>query len=213
MTAVAPYRSELGAGRDGFPQLLRAEGTKFRTVRGWLIALVVGGLLIVGLGVLTGAGSVCSENNHACPTPPTGPGGEWVTDSFYFAHQPLGGNGALTVRVTSLTGLYSTHGFPAGGGSPTADMTPGVQPWSKAGIIIKAGTAPGSAYAAMMVTGAHGVRMQWDFTGDTAGLAGKVSAASPRWLRLTRAGDVVRGYDSADGTHWTLVGTVTLAGL
>jgi len=65
----------------------------------------------------------------------------------------------------------------------------------------------------MMVTGSHGVRMQWDFTNDVAGMAGKVSAASPRWLRLTRAGDVIRGYDSADGTHWTLVGTATLAGL
>ncbi len=65
----------------------------------------------------------------------------------------------------------------------------------------------------MMVTGTHGVRMQWDFTGDTAGLAGTVSATSPRWLRLTRAGDVISGYDSADGAHWTLVGTVTLAGL
>jgi ABC-type transport system involved in multi-copper enzyme maturation permease subunit len=92
-------------------------------------------------------------------------------------------------------------------------MTPGVQPWSKAGIIIKASTAQGSAYAAMMVTGTHGVRMQWDFTGDAAGLAGTVSATSPRWLRLTRTGDVITGYDSADGTHWTRVGTATLTGL
>jgi ABC-type transport system involved in multi-copper enzyme maturation permease subunit len=92
-------------------------------------------------------------------------------------------------------------------------MKPGVQPWSKAGIIIKASTAQGSAYAAMMVTGSHGVRMQWDFTHDVAGLAGNVSAASPRWLRLTRSGNVIRGYDSADGTHWTLVGTATLTGL
>jgi ABC-type transport system involved in multi-copper enzyme maturation permease subunit len=55
--------------------------------------------------------------------------------------------------------------------------------------------------------------MQWDYVNDVAGLAGKVSAASPRWLRLSRSGDVIRGYDSADGTHWTLVGTATLAGL
>ena len=46
----------------------------------------------------------------ACPAPPTGPGGEWVTDSFYFVRQPLAGDGSITVRVTSLTGLYSTHG-------------------------------------------------------------------------------------------------------
>jgi len=57
------------------------------------------------------------------------------------------------------------------------------------------------------------VRLQWDFTHDVAGLAGKVSAASPRWLRLTRSGDVITGYDSADGAHWTRVGTATLAGL
>ena len=220
MTVITPYRSELAAGRDGFAQLVRAEWTKFRTVRGWPIALLAGALVIVGLGALTGANSECGiqlgpdSPSLACPAPPTGPGGEWVTDSFYFAHQPLAGDGSLTVRVTSLTGLYSTHGAVAPqGGSPTAGMTPGVQPWSKAGIIIKAGTAQGSAYAAMMVTGTHGVRMQWDFTGDAAGLAGEVSAASPRWLRLTRAGDVVRGYDSADGEHWTLVGTATLAGL
>jgi ABC-type transport system involved in multi-copper enzyme maturation permease subunit len=219
-TTIAPYRSELGTGRDGFAQLLRAEWTKFRSVRGWVIALIAGALLIVGLGVLTGANSECGSQMGpnapvlACPAPPTGPGGEWVTDSFYLVHQPLAGDGSLTARVTSLTGLYSSHGgLAAAGGSPTAGMTPGVQPWSKAGLIIKASTAQGSAYAAMMVTGTHGVRMQWDFTGDTPGLAGTVSAASPRWLRLTRAGDVIRGYDSADGAHWTLVGTATLAGL
>jgi hypothetical protein len=222
MTAIAPYRPELAAGRDGFGQLLRAEWTKFRTVRGWVIGTLVGALLIVGLGVLTGSNSICSSQpdpngpSTACPAPPTGPDGGWVNDSLYFVRQPLAGNGSLTVRATSLTGLYSTHGGQAAGAagaSPTAGMTPGVQPWSKTGIIIKASTAQGSAYAAMMVTGTHGVRMQWDFTGDAAGPAGKVSATSPRWLRLTRAGDVIKGYDSADGAHWTLVGTVTLAKL
>jgi ABC-type transport system involved in multi-copper enzyme maturation permease subunit len=137
-----------------------------------------------------------------------------VTDSFYFVRQPLTGNGSITVRVTSLTGLYSTQGVTAAGAvSPTAGMIPGVQPWSKAGIIIKASTRQGAAYAAMMVTGSHGVRMQWDFTHDVAGQAGKVSAASPRWLRLTRSGDTITGYDSADGAHWTRVGAATLSGL
>jgi hypothetical protein len=71
----------------------------------------------------------------------------------------------------------------------------------------------GSAYAAMMVTGGHGTRMQYDFTNDIPGLADQVSAASPRWLRLTRDGDTVTGYYSADGTHWTRVGTATLPSL
>jgi ABC-type transport system involved in multi-copper enzyme maturation permease subunit len=220
MSVMTPYHSEMRVRRDGFTQLLRAEWTKFRTVRGWVIGMIVAMLVIVGIGALTGANSECGIQNGpnapslACPPPPTGPGGQWVTDSFYFVRQPLAGNGSLTVRVTSLTGLYSTHGASAAGdGSPTAGMTPGVQPWSKAGIIIKANTRAGSAYAAMMVTGTHGVRMQWDFTHDVAGLAGTVSASSPRWLRLTRSGDTITGYDSADGTHWTRVGAATLASL
>ena len=90
---------------------------------------------------------------------------------------------------------------------------PGLTGWGKAGIIIKQSTRQGSAYAAMLATGSHGVRMQYNFTGDTAGLRGVVSDAHPRWLRLTRSGDTVTGYDSTDGAHWTQVGTVQLSGL
>jgi len=223
MSVLTPYRSEMSSHGDGFAQLLRAEWTKFRSVRGWVIGTVVGGLLIVGLGVLTSSNSVCSmaaasphspnPKPQACPAPATGPGGEWVSDSYYFVRQQLAGTGSLTARVTSLTGLYSNRGGIGNGRNPLAGMTPGVQPWSKAGIIIRASTTRGSAYAAMMVTGSHGVRMQWNFTHDRAGIAGKVSAKTPRWLRLARTGEVIRGYDSADGRHWTLVGTATLAGL
>jgi ABC-type transport system involved in multi-copper enzyme maturation permease subunit len=64
-----------------------------------------------------------------------------------------------------------------------------------------------------MVTPGHGVRMQYDFTSDIAGPAAPVPAASPQWLRLTRADDTLTGYSSADGRHWTKVGTADLAGL
>ncbi len=151
------------------------------------------------------------------PKVPTGPGGEAVNDSFYIVRQALAGNGSITVRVTSLTTLISTGGEagPVGQGprNPLANMHKGLVPWAKAGIIIAASTRPGSAYAAMLVTGSHGVRMQYNYTHDAAGLPGTVGAAAPRWLRLTRDGDVISGYNSADGRHWSLVGTATLAGL
>jgi ABC-type transport system involved in multi-copper enzyme maturation permease subunit len=206
---VTPYRSQAAAGRESFWHLVHAEWTKFRTVRGWVIAMIVAIMAITAFVFLaSNVSSSCSGS--ACPAPPTGPGGEPVTDAFYFAHQPLTGNGTITVQITSLTGQVAV------GPSQTV---PGLQPWSKAGIIIKQSTSPGSAYAAMMVTGSHGVRMQWDYVNDTPGLgegageAGGVSAASPRWLRLVRDGDTITGYDSADGTHWTLAGTATLPGL
>jgi ABC-type transport system involved in multi-copper enzyme maturation permease subunit len=198
----------------GFGRLLYAEWTKFVTVRGWVIAMVVSALLTVGFGIWIGAGThgqPCGKilpNGQtvggACASPPLGPGGEMVTDSFYFVGRPLPGNGTVTARVTSLAGA-ATPGI-AGG-------TSALQPWAKAGIIIKASLRQGSAYAAMMVTGGHGVRMQYDYTHDTAGLPGEASAASPRWLRLVRSGDTLTGYDSADGTHWTQVGTARLPGL
>jgi ABC-type transport system involved in multi-copper enzyme maturation permease subunit len=134
-----------------------------------------------------------------------------VTDSFYFVHQPLDGNGTITVRVTSLTGVTEPGKIPAG--SPPAGERAASQPWAKAGLILKEGTTPGSAYAAVMVTPGHGVRMQYNYTGDTAGPPGALSAASPRWLRLRRSGDTITGYASADGSHWTTVGTTSLAGL
>jgi hypothetical protein len=224
VTTIAKYRSPVQDGHDGFGQLLHAEWTKFRTVRGWVIGMIVAILVTAGVGLFlvaassnvscgasTPGGSVqhVQHGAAACGQPALllGPGGEPVTDSFYFVRQPLAGNGSITVRVTSLTG------FPYAPVASQGDTQPGLVPWSKAGIIIKQDLSGGSAYAAMMLTGGNGVRMQWNYTGDTPGLSGAVSAKSPRWLRLTRDGDTITGYDSADGAHWTQVGAVHLAGL
>jgi ABC-type transport system involved in multi-copper enzyme maturation permease subunit len=216
--AAGPGR---GPRRGGFGALLRAEWIKFRSVRGWVIGMILAALLTIFLGVFAAgnAGIRCqisggpAKSGRAClPHIPHGPGGEVVSDSFYFVRQPLTGNGTLTVRVTALTGQRADL---SGSGSAQVGsrLVPGLSAWAKAGIIIKQGTRQGSAYAAMMVTGSHGTRMQDNFTGDTAGRPGSVSAAHPRWLRLARSGDTITGYDSVDGTHWTRVGSVRLAGL
>jgi ABC-type transport system involved in multi-copper enzyme maturation permease subunit len=222
-TISAP-RPEAGFGDGprggGFGSLLRAEWIKFRSVRGWVIGMILAALLTIFLGVFAAANGTigCQMNGgplktgKAClPYVPHGPGGEIVTDSFAFARQPLTGNGSLTVQVISLTGEHvDLNGGPAQVGS---GMVPGLAAWAKAGIIIKQNTHQGSAYAAMMVTGSNGVRMQYNYTGDIAGMPGVVSAAHPRWLRLTRSGHTITGFDSVDGAHWTQVGTVQLTGL
>jgi ABC-type transport system involved in multi-copper enzyme maturation permease subunit len=212
MTATL-YRSLVQPGGDGFAQLLRAEWVKFRTVRGWVIGMIVAALAIVVLGLGPSTQGSCGMHGAASGcAQPLGPGGEAVEDSFYFVHQPLDGNGGITVRMTALTGqLPDFSGGGSGSGGPP--IRSGLVPWAKAGIIIKASTRQGSAYTAMMVTGSHGVRMQYDYTGDVPGLAGTAPATSPRWLRLIRSGDTLTGYDSADGAHWTKVAAVTLAGL
>jgi len=216
MTAITPSRPTVRPGRAGVVHLVLAEWTKFRTVRGWVIGMLVATLVTILLGLFMGSHSevapcTTGPGGPACRyVIPTGPGGESVTDTFYFVHRPLTADGSITAEVTSLTAV--TESSQTLNGLPVSTK-PAVVPWSKAGLIITAGPGQGSAYAAVMVTGSHGTRMQWNYTGDSPGLAGRVSAVSPRWLRLTRAGDVITGYDSANGTTWATVGTVTLPGL
>ncbi|MEV6208677.1 ABC transporter permease subunit [Kitasatospora sp. NPDC051914] len=186
---------------------LHAEWTKFRTVRGWVLG-AVGAMLASVLFLLVGTAS-SNEHPQRATALSAGPGGGAVNDSFYFVHRALSGDGGITVPVTALTGVLAD---PAGAGTAggPGGTTSGVTPWSKAGILVKQSLGQGSSYAAMTVTGAHGVRMQDDFTHDRAGLPGSPSTAEPRWLRLVRTGGTVTGYDSTDGERWTEVGTARL---
>ena len=224
MTATAAPLSAEATRGDGLGDVLRSEWTKFRTVRGWVITAVAAGLLIVLFaylgtfrhqdgGICVGANpssGTCRSFVH--PYPPLGPGGVAVADTYYLVHRTLSGNGSITVRVGSLTGRGQDGNNP---GAVSAGDLRGVagpvQPWAKAGLIITASTKPGSAYAAVMVTGAHGVRMQYDYTHDIAGSA--APAVSGRWLRLTRSGSTLTGYESANGVAWTRVGSAQLARL
>jgi hypothetical protein len=195
-------------GHDDFTLLLRPEWTRFRAVRGLVIGMVVVALVIVLPGLLIAAVERCQgPKGEVCPSLPVGPDGKAVADRFYFVHRPLAGDGSITVRLTSMTGLIT---YPPPNHN---EIVPGVVPWAKAGVIIKESTQQGTPYAAIMLTGSHGVRMQSNYIADTAGLPGGVSAESPRWLRLTRSGDMLTGDESTDGTQWTTVGTADLARL
>ncbi|WP_214103915.1 hypothetical protein [Acrocarpospora catenulata] len=189
---------------EGFSRLVRTEWTGFRAARGRMVGLAVAALLVILPGLLGAvvARVICEPG--PCPAIPVGPDGQGVEDRFTFAHQSLTGDGGITVRLTSMTGIIT---YPP----PDHDkIVSGLVPWAKAGIMIKENTRQGSAYAAVMLTGRHGVRMQHNFTEDTAGLPGGVSTGSPRWLRLTRTGETITGYESTDGEHWTTIGTATL---
>jgi hypothetical protein len=196
----SPYRSTLPPTRDGFRQLLRAEWTKLRTIGRWTLTLLAACVLTVLISVISASGAsfqraaAPSEAGAAPRGPGTGPNGQVVQDAFRFVHQPLTGDGAITARVLDLT----------------AQDEPGPG-WAKAGLIVKESTEAGAPYAAVMITPGHGVRMQSNFTHDTAGSS--ASADTPRWLRLTRTGTSLTGYESADGAAWRKIGTVRLAGL
>ncbi|MEU3650947.1 hypothetical protein AB0E59_46860 [Lentzea sp. NPDC034063] len=166
-------------------ELLRREWTAFRTP-GRLISLAVAALSVIALGLLF-AGDTSSG----------------VGDRFWFRHQDLGRDGSITIRMTSMTGTIT---YPPPGHD---QIVAGLVPWAKAGIIVKDGLRQGSRYAALAMTGSHGVRFQHDYVHDVAGSADR----TPRWLRLTRSGDTITGSESADGEQWHVVGTAELTGL
>jgi ABC-type transport system involved in multi-copper enzyme maturation permease subunit len=109
-------------------------------------------------------------------------------DAGSYVHRPLTGDGSLIARVA------------------TQERN---DPWAKAGLMMRVSAQPGSSYAALMITPGHGVRLQSNFVTD---LPGSMSGA-PQWLKLTRTGDSVTGYESPDGTSWSKVGTVQLEGM
>jgi hypothetical protein len=170
-------------GRDRFGRLVLAEWTKLRTVRRWMLALAA----VVGLALLHPLiESDLAEHDVEDGEPVEEPD---FTDNLHFVHQPLSGDGSITARVVAQEDSHE---------------------WAKAGVIVKERLEVGAPYAALLVTPDHGVRMQWDFGHDVAGSEG---GAAPWWLRLTRSGDVVTGYESADKTNWQQVGEVDLGDL
>ena len=112
-------------------------------------------------------------------------------DQFHYAYRALAGDGTITARVTSI---------PAN-----------VNAWVKAGVMIRQSLGAGSAHAFMLVSASKGAAFQRRPAtgGSTVSTAGSVSTA-PRWVRITRSGDVFRAYESSNGNSWTLVGTETI---
>jgi hypothetical protein len=222
MTATsAPRRPTNKLGFGTFSSAIRSEWVKFRTVRGWIIALVFGAAATFFLCYKTAAGPTtgdCSGSSAGagCTTGPatvvpTGPDGEAVADTYEFVHRTLTGDGTVTTEITSLTGVTSTNPSSIEGLGATSQ--PGLAPWAKAGLLLTPRTTQGSAYAAVMATGNQGIHFQYNYTHDTPGVGGSVATSLPRWLRLVRSGDTITSYESADGQHWTEVGSSDLQGL
>ena len=117
----------------------------------------------------------------------------WGTaDAFRYTSQPLVGDGSITARVA------------------TVEDTAG---WVKAGVMIRESTAANARHAMVVVSPSNSVAMQYRTStgGSSTSIAGPTGKAAPYWVRLVRAGNVLTGSVSPDGTTWTQVGSVTIS--
>ena len=123
----------------------------------------------------------------------TGAGADvWGTaDALQFAYQTLNGDGSIVARVASVQNINA---------------------WTKAGVMIRETTDPGSSQAFMLLSYSKGTAFQRRPTtgGGSVSTTGTTTLAAPYWVRLDRAGDTMTAYQSPDGVMWSVVGTDTI---
>jgi regulation of enolase protein 1 (concanavalin A-like superfamily) len=115
----------------------------------------------------------------------------WGTsDQFRFVYQPIDGDGQIVARVSNVQNQ---------------------DPWSKAGVMIRQDLTGNSPEAMAAVTPSMGTVSQWRATrGGSSGSITGTAALAPEWVRVSRSGNSLSAYYSANGTTWTRIGTQTI---
>jgi regulation of enolase protein 1 (concanavalin A-like superfamily) len=113
-----------------------------------------------------------------------------AADAFHFVHQPLTGDGTIVARVAALQNVH---------------------PWTKAGIMIRAGVAADAANVALVVSAGKGVSFQYRKSAGSLSANIRRAATVPRWLKLARKGNVFTASISTNGAAWTSVGQTTVS--
>ncbi|HTJ79864.1 MAG TPA: discoidin domain-containing protein [Rariglobus sp.] len=109
-----------------------------------------------------------------------------AADAFRYISQSSSGDCSMVARVASQQNTNN---------------------WAKAGVMIRETTTAGSVHAAVFVTPGSGISFQWRSTTGGACTYASTSGSAPRWVKLTRVGNVFTAYHSTDGSTWTQIGT------
>ena len=110
-----------------------------------------------------------------------------TADSFRFVYVPVTGACTIVVRVVSLQNI---------------------DPWSKAGVMIRDSTNANAANAFIAVTPGNGVT--WQYRSSDGGVTSSnntTGLSAPYWVKLVWSGSAFTGYASPDGVNWTQQGT------
>ena len=121
----------------------------------------------------------------------TGSGADiWGTaDALRYVYVPVTGNCTMIARVTNVQNI---------------------DPWSKAGIMIRQSLNADAANTYIAVTPGNGVTWQYRTSaGGNSGNAATSGLNAPYWIKLVRSGNTFTGYRSPDGVAWTQSGTQT----
>jgi len=121
-----------------------------------------------------------------------GDGGDiWSTaDAFRFVYQPVAGDADIIARVTD---------------EQAAD------PFAKAGVMFRQSLDPSSLQVILDRKPSGALEFMTRLsTGDSTTYITGASSATPTWLRITRSGSQFTAFQSADGTTWSEVGSISV---
>ena len=168
------------------------------------------------VGAVIGAGTAAT-NGSTYTLIGSGNGIGADNDQCQFAWQPVAGDFTLTARLTASqnTGTNALVGVMLRNstGNDVASAMMGFNPVLQVPVFEHRMDAAGVARYGIKVVAADGGDGDALAGNNSAGLAtssfGAAQISAPVWLRLVRAGNLITGYSSLDGTNWTLAGTAT----
>lgn len=108
----------------------------------------------------------------------------WDTwDQFHYVWQSLVGDGSVSAQIATQTRT---------------------DPSAKAGVMLRAGAGPNSAYYAVFVTPGNGIQVQYRAAqGVSSQYVTSISGAAPIYVQVRRSGKTFSAYTSGDGVTWT----------
>jgi Cellulase (glycosyl hydrolase family 5) len=114
-------------------------------------------------------------------------------DSFHYVFRAESGNCTLIAQVTGLQNGDNN-----------------VDPWAKAGVMIRESLNQDAADAFMCITGQNGSQFSWRSAAGMPSQSTSGSGVAPYWVKLVRSGNTFTGYASQGGIDWTQVGLQTI---
>ncbi len=115
----------------------------------------------------------------------------WGTrDQFMFVRRSMTGDGTIVARVASIQNI---------------------DPWVKAGVMMRESLTAGSRQAFALVSPGKGAAFQRRTSTDGSSTSTAASGAPPLWVRLQRSGSTFTASSSTNGTSWTTIGSQTIS--
>ena len=141
------------------------------------------------IGGVAAAGSACYSGSTFTVT---GSGADvWGTaDEFRFTYRSMTGDGSITARVATIQNI---------------------DPWTKSGVMMREALTPGAAHAAMFVSPGKGLAFQRRAATGASTTSTGATGGAPKFVRITRAGNLFTAAWSDNGTAWTTVAGQTIA--